>query len=118
MAEQFTSQGALGQSGRWAPLQERYRAYKARTYPGRTILERSGRLRASLQVQTGDTVIETTPQSLFFGTDVPYGIYHQSGSGVPRRQIFSLTNRQAASIGMAVHKWLGSEMSKAFAGAR
>jgi phage gpG-like protein len=116
MAEQFTSQGALGQTGRWAPLEGRYAARKRRQYPGRTILERTGALRASLQVSTGQSIVERSPRALFFGTSVPYAGYHQSGTEkMPRRAIFAMTNRQAARIGSVLHKWLGAEMSQAFA---
>jgi phage gpG-like protein len=115
MAEQFTSQGALGQTGRWASLDKKYAARKARQFPGRTILERSGALRASLQVQTGDSIVEGSPRALFFGTSVPYAGFHQKGEGVPKRAIFAMTNRQTARIGMVLHKWLGAEMTKAFA---
>ena len=110
-AQQFTTQGASGASGKWLPLSAQYKIAKQKKYPGRTILERTGRLRASLQVETGDSAIEKHPMSLFFGTTVPYAQYHQDGPR--RRPIFSLTNRQLASIGSTMHKWLGAEVSKA-----
>lgn len=123
MAQQFTSQGTYGGSGRWKPLSEVYAAWKRKKFPHRTILELTGAMRASLQVQTVDSVIEGSSNRLFFGTSVTdpesgyfYPIAHQVGKGVPRRPIFSLTNRQAAHLGSTIHKWIGRESSKAFSG--
>lgn len=120
MAEQFTSEGGAGGNlGKWKPLSEAYAEWKRRKFPGRTILELTGALRASLQVETADSVVVGTPKSLYFGTSVVnekgvhYPIFHQLGQGVPRRPIFSFSNRQTARIGSVLHKWLGREMAKA-----
>ena len=44
----FASEGAASASGAWAPLTKRYRRWKEKHYPGKTILVRSGTLRRAL----------------------------------------------------------------------
>lgn len=108
----FTSQGASGRAGRWPGLSPRYQAQKARRYPGRTILERTGRLRASLQVETGDSIVESSPGRLVLGTRVPYGRYHQKGEGVPRRAPIDMTDRDAAAAMAIVRRRLEANIRK------
>jgi len=82
---QFDSEGAYG-SGGWQALSPAYAAWKARLYPGKPILERTGDLRESLtQRPFGIEVI--TPQSLTVGSGIDYGRYHQSGGpNLPQRR--------------------------------
>lgn len=83
-ARQFRTEGLYG-SGGWAPLSPRYAAWKARHYPGATILVRTGDLRDSLTRRPfGVEVI--LPRRAIFGSDVRYGGFHQRGDGVPRRR--------------------------------
>lgn len=81
---QFDSQGAFG-SGGWQPLSPPYAAWKARHYPGKTILRRTDDLFRSLTQGPAVRVIQ--PHRLVLGSDVEYGKYHQAGGdGVPRRR--------------------------------
>lgn len=84
--EQFNSEGSRGGS-RWKPLSEKYARWKAKKYPGKQILERSGRLKRSLSVIGGqDSIRIQEPLSLSLGTSVPYAIPHQRGAGkLPQR---------------------------------
>jgi phage gpG-like protein len=84
--EQFNSEGSRGGS-RWKPLSEKYRKWKERHYPGKPILQRSGRLLRSLSViGGGDSIREQEPLSLTLGSRVPYATYHQRGAGkLPQR---------------------------------
>ena len=87
---QFASQGATG-SGGWAPLSPIYAAWKARHYPGKPTLERTGQLKASL---TGRPfgVERIDPKSMAVGSDVDYGLFHQQGTErMPRRRPVELT---------------------------
>lgn len=111
-ARTFTSQGASGRSGSWPGLDPRYAAQKARRYPGRTILERTGRLRASLQVETSDSIVESSVGRLVLGTRVPYARYHQRGDGVPRRAPIDVTNRDAAQAMAIVRRRLEANIRK------
>jgi phage gpG-like protein len=78
VSEQFATQG--GRTGAWAPLTPRYRAWKARRYPGRPILVRTMRMVTSRRHVTGETVYEVTPTYATFGTRVPYARFHQFGT--------------------------------------
>jgi phage gpG-like protein len=82
---QFATEGRYG-SGGWAPLSPRYAAWKARHYPGKTILRRTDDLYRSLTERPlGVEVIE--PRFAIFGTAVEYGQYHQHGTAhMPRRR--------------------------------
>ena len=78
---QFATEGGYASGGR-APLSPAYAAWKARHYPGKPILERTGRLKASLTERPlGVEVIR--PHSAILGSHVPYGLHHQRGGGRP-----------------------------------
>lgn len=81
---QFRSEGGYA-SGGWRPLSPAYAAWKARHYPGRLILERTGALKRSLTERPlGVEVL--LPRRMVIGSDVDYGRYHQRGDGLPRRR--------------------------------
>lgn len=82
---QFDSEGAYG-SGGWAALSPAYAAWKARAYPGKPILERTGALRESLTVRPfGVEAIEA--RAMAVGSGIDYGRFHQAGTGtMPRRR--------------------------------
>jgi len=84
-ARQFKSEGAYG-SGGWQALSPAYAAWKARAYPGKPILERTGDLKDSLTRRPlGIEVL--TPQSMTVGSGIDYGRYHQSGGpNLPQRR--------------------------------
>jgi phage gpG-like protein len=71
---------AEGLPGPWAPLSPAYAAWKAKRYPGKSILRRTDRLYESLTQRSPDTVWEITPRTIRFGTRVPYWKYHQTGT--------------------------------------
>ena len=73
--------------GQYEDLSETYKGQKIRrlgyAYP---ILKYSGRLQNSVVVaNSGDSVREITPKSMILGTNVDYGIYHQSSG--PREKM-------------------------------
>lgn len=87
------SRGAGGRLGRghWEPLSPAYAAWKRRHFPGTKILERTGALRASLEWSGSGLgaggFFQPTPTRVMFGTDIPYGKYHQHGGGrMPQRE--------------------------------
>lgn len=96
----FDTEGAATGS-RWARLSPAYATWKRRHFPGRKILERSGRLRRSLRWNTGrfsvggrgnvgpEGIYRPFPDALEVGTSVPYGIYHQQGARAPQRGLDS-----------------------------
>jgi len=98
MEEQFGTEG--GRTGGWAPLSERYAADKAKKYGSRPILQASGALIGSL-VGGGGGHIERVQgnDTLEFGSSIPYGTYHQTGtSRMPQRRILDLTDGDRRSL--------------------
>lgn len=86
---QFSSQGGYA-SGGWSPLSPRYAAWKAKRFPGKGILVRTGELERSLtQRPFGVEVIDA--QAMAIGSDVEHGGYHQRGDGLPQRRPVELT---------------------------
>ena len=106
-ARAFTSQGGTTQGGAWRQLSPLYRRAKERKFPGRTILERTGRLRASLQVQTSDSIVQSTPRRLLLGTKVPYAGYNQA-----TRPFINITNRDAAAAAVIVRRKLAGALGQ------
>ena len=89
LAGQFELEGGRGSRGGWPPLSPRYARRKQKRYPGRPVLQASGRLRSSLVGKSADTVEALEPGRMKFGTRVPYAIFHQTGTrNMPARPIF------------------------------
>lgn len=75
----FHAQKQAGTSDKWAPLSDKYRAYKDRVRPGRKILVFDGDLRDSLtKADRGVRVVE--PGFMVFGSDIDYAKYHMTGT--------------------------------------
>lgn len=98
--EQFDTEGA--RSTKWAPLSPNYAKQKARRFPGRQILVRTGRLKRSLSVigsGGGDQIRDEEATSLTLGTRVDYAIYHQRGGRrLPARRPLEITLRDAGRM--------------------
>lgn len=77
-AREFATQGGATRGG-WAALSPAYARQKARTHPGKPILERSGLLKESL-TQRPFGVDEVDRDVAVFGTDIPYARYHMDGT--------------------------------------
>src|SRR3990172_9586013 len=89
--KQFKSEGSYG-SGGWMPLSSNYAEWKAKHYPGTKILERTGRLWASLASKTSDTIRDIKKLEMTVGTSSKYAIFHQRGTRkMPMRKIINLT---------------------------
>ncbi len=95
---QFDTEGA--NSGGWTPLAASTVAYKARHGLDPHILQATGRLKDALTRKFDPEHTETlSADSLRFGTTVPYGIFHQTGtSRMPKRPPLALT--AADRVGM------------------
>lgn len=72
---QFKSEGARGRSGKWKPLSRAYAARKAKTHPGKPILQRSGALYKAMTSNTGDTILVKDKQEFGLGTSLFYMPY-------------------------------------------
>ena len=108
MSEVFSSEGAYEERKHWQELSPAYAAWKMRHYPGKKILERTGRLKRSLTVKGGeDSVSNITPSELAIGTRVPYAILHQMGTKrLPQRKIIELTEKQKLRWVRIAHKYM------------
>jgi len=117
MREQFAAQGT-GRRGRWPQLSARYAAQKRKKYPGLPILQRTRRLVSSLTTNTVNTIIIATAKTLTFGSSLPYGRFHQTGTRrMPARVIFDLNEQQKARLMKAVQRQLltvGNNRREAF----
>jgi phage gpG-like protein len=78
LRKQFALEGAQGAHGRWQALSPGYAARKAKLYPGKKILEATGALKDDLLSEMNEG--ETSPRMMLYGTKIPYGIYHQTGT--------------------------------------
>ena len=110
--DQFASEGGKGGSGRWKQLSERYNKQKIARYgAGKGILEASGRLMKSLTGNNPGSVYTATKTDIAVGTMVPYGIYHQRGSGnLPERKPISFSADQRKSMMKVIQKALIKEL--------
>lgn len=111
--EQFKSQGAKGRSGKWEKLSRNYAKQKERDYPGKPILQRTGRLEAALTSKTGDTVLIEEKQEYGFGTSLFYAAFHQAGTNkMPSRPPINFSEDNRRDITKAMQKGLLSIIKK------
>lgn len=118
LVKSFETQGAP--VDRWTPLSKTYAAWKARRYPGKTILRRTDRLIRSL-TWSGGVVVQGAgyggslgPEGVFlaeetgaaFGTRVPYARAHHHGAGrLPQRRILYLPPGSNRAMGKMLQRW-------------
>ncbi len=103
--DQFNTEG--GRAQKWEPLNPAYAAFKARMFPATGILHATGRLRASIVAgNTSESVKDIRPQSLRWGTTVPYAVKHQTGDGVPERRIIDLTREDRQDVLRRLQRYL------------
>lgn len=88
----FDTEGAV--FGRtWDKLQEDYRLKKAREYPGRGILERTGTMRSRSSFE-----FRTTDMEVALRNTTDYFDFHQEGRGVPQREIMRIDEERKRVI--------------------
>lgn len=112
-AENFRREGT---PERWVALSPAYAAWKAVHFPGKPILERTGRMKRSISTLTGDvdTVNKMEKLRAEFGTVVPYAHYHQEGApNLPQRKVVQLTDRRKVAWSRMIHEWAYREASRA-----
>jgi len=103
---QFDSEGAYG-SGGWGALSPSYDAWKSHYFPGKPILQRTGRMMSSLIGMTSDTVKEINPKNFRIGTSVYYALFHQRGtSKMAARPVIQLTEADKREWVKVVQRWL------------
>jgi hypothetical protein len=99
--EQFLTEGAAGEHGRWAALKPRTEEAKLREHPfAVNILQRTGALMLSLaRPGTPYGIKEVTDDLIGFGTTRPGAVYHQRGTGrMPARRPIDPSALQKAQL--------------------
>lgn len=111
--EQFASEGAAGRYGKWQKLSDRYEAQKQKQYPGKPILERTGKLKSSLTGQTSDTVYQKDKKNMAVGTSLKYAGFHHRGAGkLPKRAIIAFSGKQKNYLQKEIQKGLVRDLRK------
>jgi len=89
--EVFASRGGvIGEP--WAPLNDNYAAWKARTFPGRPPLVRTGLMQRSFRYKS-------TPLTSSLWNETDYFDFHDNGNGVPQRVMTKLDEQRVRRIG-------------------
>lgn len=100
----------------WPMLSLRYAAWKAKFFPGKTILRRTDRLFCSLTAaQHPEQLLVARRHSLEMGTKVPYAVYHQgtgrlAGRGQPTRPVVVMTSAAIHEAVSRLHRYLWSPL--------
>lgn len=103
---QFATQGAYG-SGGWTPLSPVYAAWKARHFPGKTILRRTDELFLSLTQGPQISIME--PRQAIFGSSVDHGGYHQAGGpSLPQRRPVELPESERRAWVKVMQRFLAT----------
>ena len=106
---QFKSLGR----GEWQPLSPRYAAWKARNYPGRPLMVRTGTLQTALTSRAARGRTETvTRNTLRVAIHLPYAIKHQLGdptTNLPQRVLVDLREEDKRRWTRIIHNFLVSQ---------
>jgi phage gpG-like protein len=120
--EIFASEGGTSRDGKWKPLSLPYATAKRKKWGDVPILQASGRFYRSMTSRSSsDSVFQTAPQELTIGSTVPYGRYHQRGTGrMPSRKAVSFTDqhleRLAQPISMKLRQLIANARLKSLRG--
>lgn len=99
----FDSEG----DGHWPALSKDYAEWKARHFPGRKMLVRSGDMRESVLKPDIDV---TEPSYAVFGTADPVAGYHQKGAGrLPVRRVIDIDEQERREWVRVVQRYLLEE---------
>lgn len=104
--EQFKSEGAKG-NGKWKALTPAYAKRKAKLYPGKPILQATGRLYEAMTSETADSAVVKTKDEFGIGSTLPYMVYHHRGtSKMAKRPVVDFSTDQRRRIQKSVQKGL------------
>jgi len=130
MARLFVTEG----NGTWAPLSGRYKAWKSKHYPGKTVLRRTDAYFRSVawkRENTGGNYARFETDFMEWGVNeewfaskfgYPYPVAHEEGRGnLPKRPVFALAeqsvqlqNRLTRSFTKWLHKDARAYLGKIF----
>jgi len=104
VGEQFASEGAWGGSS-WAPLSDKYSAWKEIHYPSMPLLVASGAMRAAMLDPASS--LDVSPQRLVYEPHSDIAIYHQEGSSaMPARPLIDIPVVELREWDRAIVRWL------------
>lgn len=94
----------------WESLSLKYARWKAKKFPGKPMLVRTGLMYYSVTTpgSTGN-VRMVQPTKLIWGTLVPYAVYHQSDqprTRMPYRPFMSITQKQSDLWGLMISDYI------------
>ena len=101
-SEIFASEGSA-QGAAWAPLSDKYRAWKEKAYPGRPILELTGALHRAMTGGSGEWH-RIGKREMTVGTKgIPYTMAHNFGTDkLPARPFLNTTNAAMRELNKAM----------------
>lgn len=103
--EVFVSRGAIiGKP--WKPLDDRYAASKARTFPGRPPMIRSGALNRGFRYRADKLSVDLY-------NEVFYHRFHQNGEGVPQRVTMDVAGPRLQKVVSFVSDDINGKMAAA-----
>jgi phage gpG-like protein len=104
--EQLDSEGAKGAHGIWKRLTSKYFAWKEKHYPGKPIMQLTGKLYASLtDFESPDAVLRMEKTELTIGTQTEYARFHQlGGDKLPRRSLIAPSGVQKRGLQKAIQR--------------
>jgi phage gpG-like protein len=101
--EGMASQGGVFDAN-WPRLSQKYAVYKAKKFPGRSIMERSGKLKDSWGYNASETGVD-------LGNNTKYWVYHQGGGKhLPKRVLISINETNKKKIG----EFIGHALERKF----
>jgi phage gpG-like protein len=108
MGRIFSAEGAFEERGKWQDLSPAYARWKQKHYPGRKILELTGRMKLSLVARgSSENVTQITSTEMSLGTVVPYAIFHQKGTpNMPMRKVIEITSEEKLRWVQIMHKYM------------
>lgn len=109
--KRFASQGA----GTWAALKDSTSDKKRRLHQDPRVLRATNALYKSLTAPRATGQIdERTPDSMRYGTSVPYAAYHDQGKGVPKRRLIDLQPAERDEITKAIEDYIATGQADHF----
>lgn len=108
MVRVFEREGAFEERQRWQDLSPAYARWKAENFPGRKILELTGRMKRAATIRGArENITEIRPKEMTLGLSTPYAVKHQKGlEGLPKRTIIELTSEQKKRWVHIIHTYL------------
>ncbi len=110
----FDREGAFENRSKWPALSIAYARWKKKKFPGKKILELTGRMKKAATIRgAADNITRITHNEMTVGLSTPYAMKHQKGlEGLPQRKIIELTDRQKKDWTRIMHNYLYNAQRK------